>query len=181
MHPFASVNRGGEASPSVPGTRNQLTCQSLSPTMAEHSIKSGGGTGPTMPRQPVSRKARRPGANSRSEEEYSGEDGESVNLVTLATLGGMNDYFNPPGFMDKRSFFSHLRCRECGRHYQKEAVHVCEFDFGPLEAAYDYDAIGKSLTRDLILSRPQSMWRYRELLPIENEPTVGLQTGFTPL
>ena len=25
------------------------------------------------------------------------------------------------------------------------------------------------------------MWRYRELLPIENEPTVGLQTGFTPL
>ena len=83
--------------------------------------------------------------------------------------------------MDKSRFFSHLRCRECGRHYQKEAVHVCEFDFGPLEAAYDYDAIGKLLTRDLILSRPQSMWRYRELLPIENEPTVGLQTGFTPL
>ena len=83
--------------------------------------------------------------------------------------------------MDKPRFFSHLRCRECGRHYQKEAVHVCEFDFGPLEAAYDYDTIGKSLTRDLILSRPRSMWRYRELLPIENEPTVGLQTGFTPL
>src|SRR5271166_138912 len=91
MHPFASVNRGGEASPSVPGTRNLLTCQSLSPTMDEHSIKSGGGTGPTMPRQPVSRNAGRPGANSRSEEKYSDEDGESVNLVTLATLGGMND------------------------------------------------------------------------------------------
>jgi len=56
--------------------------------MAEHSIKSGGGTGPTMPRQPVSRNVRRPGANSRSEERYSDEDGESVNLVTLATLGG---------------------------------------------------------------------------------------------
>lgn len=83
--------------------------------------------------------------------------------------------------MDKPRFFSHLRCRECGRHYQKEAVHVCEFDFGPLEAAYDYDAIGKSLTREKILSRPRSMWRYRELLPIENEPTVGLQTGLTPL
>ena len=83
--------------------------------------------------------------------------------------------------MDKHPFFSHLRCRECGRHYGKEAVHVCEFDFGPLEAAYDYDAIGKSLTREKILSRPHSMWRYRELLPIENEPSVGLQTGFTPL
>src|ERR1700676_4938251 len=83
--------------------------------------------------------------------------------------------------MDKHPFFSHLRCRECGRHYAKEAVHVCEFDFGPLEAAYDYDAIGKTLTREKILSRPRSMWRYRELLPIEDEPTVGLQTGFTPL
>jgi threonine synthase len=83
--------------------------------------------------------------------------------------------------MDKHPFFSHLRCRECGRQYAKEAVHVCEFDFGPLEAAYDYDAIGKVLTREKILSRPRSMWRYRELLPIENEPTVGLQTGFTPL
>src|SRR5580692_8782619 len=83
--------------------------------------------------------------------------------------------------MDKHPFFSHLRCRECGRHYAKEAVHVCEFDFGPLEAAYDYKAISKVLTREKILSRPGSMWRYRELLPLENEPTVGLQTGFTPL
>ena len=83
--------------------------------------------------------------------------------------------------MDKPPFFSHLRCRECGRHYTKEAVHVCEFDFGPLEAAYDYEAIAKTLTREKILSRPHSMWRYRELLPIESEPTVGLQTGFTPL
>src|SRR5580704_18723179 len=149
--------------------------------MAEHSIKSGGGTGPTMPRQPVSRNARRPGANSRSEEEYSDEDGESVNLVTLATLGGMNEYFNPSGFMDKRPFFSHLRCRECGRRYPKEAIHVCEFDFGPLEAADDYPAIAKQITRAKIEARPGSMWRYRELLPIEGEPLVGKHTGFTPL
>jgi threonine synthase len=83
--------------------------------------------------------------------------------------------------MDKSAFFSHLQCRECGRKYPKEAVHVCEFDFGPLESTYDYEAIGATLTREKILSRPQSMWRYKELLPIENEPTVGLQTGFTPL
>jgi threonine synthase len=83
--------------------------------------------------------------------------------------------------MDKRPFFSHLQCRECGRRYQKEAIHVCEFDFGPLEAAYDYEAIGTTLTREKIQSRGRSMWRYRELLPIENEPTVGMQVGFTPL
>lgn len=78
-------------------------------------------------------------------------------------------------------FFSNLKCRECGRLYPKEAIHICEFDFGPLEAAYDYDAIRKSISRDVILSRPQSMWRYRELLPIDGAPTVGLQVGFTPL
>jgi threonine synthase len=78
-------------------------------------------------------------------------------------------------------FFNSLKCRECGRLYPKEAIHICEFDFGPLEAAYDYDAIRRSISREAILSRPQSMWRYRELLPIDGAPTVGLQVGFTPL
>ena len=78
-------------------------------------------------------------------------------------------------------FFSNLKCRECGRLYEKKAIHVCEFDFGPLEAAYDYDKIKKSISRQAIASRPQSMWRYRELLPIDGDPTVGLQVGFTPL
>lgn len=85
--------------------------------------------------------------------------------------------------MDKNQspYFTHLKCRECGRPYPKEAVHVCDFDFGPLEAAYDYDAIRPVLTRKEIESRPHSMWRYRELLPINGEPTVGTQVGFTPL
>src|ERR1700712_1099783 len=84
--------------------------------------------------------------------------------------------------MDKPSpYFSSLKCRECGKLYPKQAIHVCDFDFGPLEAAYDYDAIKPVLTRKAIESRPQSMWRYRELLPIDGEPTVGVQVGFTPL
>jgi len=74
-----------------------------------------------------------------------------------------------------------LKCRECGREYPLTASHVCEFDFGPLEVAYDYDKIKKSLTKTVIQSRPKSMWRYRELLPVANDPTVGVQVGFTPL
>ena len=74
-----------------------------------------------------------------------------------------------------------LRCRECGREYPLAATHVCEFDFGPLEVAYDYERIGKTLTRETIQSRGRSMWRYRELLPVAQDPTVGLQVGFTPL
>ena len=83
--------------------------------------------------------------------------------------------------MSKKPWFSNLKCRECGRLYAKEAIHICEFDFGPLEADYDYDAIREVFTRELIESRPQTMWRYRELLPIDGEPTVGTQVGFTPL
>ncbi len=84
--------------------------------------------------------------------------------------------------MDKPSpYFSNLKCRECGQLYPKQAIHVCDFDFGPLEAAYNYDAIRPVLTRQAIEARPHSMWRYRELLPIDGEPTVGVQVGFTPL
>ena len=81
----------------------------------------------------------------------------------------------------KHGFFTSLKCRECGRHYPTEALHVCEFCFGPLEVDYDYGLIKSVLTRKLIESRPRTMWRYRELLPIDGEPTVGFQVGFTPL
>jgi threonine synthase len=84
--------------------------------------------------------------------------------------------------MEKHAgYMKALKCRECGREYPLTATHVCEFDFGPLEVVYDYDLIKNSLTRDVIAARPKSMWRYRELLPVQNEPTVGRQVGFTPL
>ena len=73
-----------------------------------------------------------------------------------------------------------LKCRECGREYPLEATHVCEFDFGPLEVAYDYDRIKKSLTREAIQSRPKTMWRYRELLPIAGDRLHGMETRATP-
>jgi threonine synthase len=84
--------------------------------------------------------------------------------------------------MDKHEgFMKALKCRECGKEYPLSATHVCEFDFGPLEVAYDYDRIRQSLTRAAIEARPRTMWRYRELLPIAGEPTVGFQVGYTPL
>ncbi|MGH7272966.1 MAG: threonine synthase [Nitrospiria bacterium] len=74
-----------------------------------------------------------------------------------------------------------LKCRECGKEYPAEPLHVCEFCFGPLEVNYDYAAIGKIVSRERISQGPKSLWRYIDLLPIENEPTVGLHAGFTPL
>ncbi len=74
-----------------------------------------------------------------------------------------------------------LRCRECKRDYPKEALHVCEYCFGPLEVAYDYAEISRRLSREIIQRRPTNLWRYRELLPLDQPPTVGLDVGFTPL
>jgi threonine synthase len=82
---------------------------------------------------------------------------------------------------DKHGYMKALKCRECGREYPLAATHVCEFDFGPLEVVYDYERIKKTLTREAVASRPKNMWRYRELLPVAQEPTVGVQAGFTPL
>jgi threonine synthase len=74
-----------------------------------------------------------------------------------------------------------LKCRLCGKRYLKEALNFCTDDFGPLEVTYDYPAIAKTLTRDLIASRPRNIWKYHELLPIDGQPTVGLNVGGTPL
>lgn len=79
------------------------------------------------------------------------------------------------------SYMKALKCRECGKEYPKEALHVCELCFGPLEVVYEYDRIKGSLTREMIEKRPPNMWRYKELLPIDGEPTVGAQVGYTPL
>lgn len=78
-------------------------------------------------------------------------------------------------------FVKGLKCRECGQAYPKEPIHVCSFCFGPLEVEYDYDGIKKVLTKDIITSRAANMWRYKELLPLDGEPTVGVEAGFTPL
>ena len=79
------------------------------------------------------------------------------------------------------SFVKGLQCRECGKQYPSRLQAGCEDCFAPLEVDYDYAAISKSLTQERIASRPANLWRYRELLPIEAEPVVGLATGWTPL
>jgi threonine synthase len=74
-----------------------------------------------------------------------------------------------------------LTCRECGQEYPIAPLHVCETCFGPLEVIYDYARIRSTLTRAVIESRPPSLWRYQELLPLQGEPQVGPYSGFTPL
>ncbi len=79
------------------------------------------------------------------------------------------------------AFVEGLRCRECARTYPAEALHVCEYCFGPLEVSYDYDAIASSVSPERIAAGPQTIWRYADLLPAAPDGSVDLGVGFTPL
>ncbi|MDP9404282.1 MAG: threonine synthase [Actinomycetota bacterium] len=74
-----------------------------------------------------------------------------------------------------------LCCRECARPYPPEALHVCEYCFGPLEVAYDYEAIAAATSREKISAGPTTIWRYADLLPADASDPVNLGAGFTPL
>ena len=74
-----------------------------------------------------------------------------------------------------------LKCRECGRLYPTEAIHVCEYCFGPLEADYDYDAIRANVSRESIAAGPRTIWRYRDLLPVGGDKVIDIGAGCTPL
>ena len=79
------------------------------------------------------------------------------------------------------SHVTSLRCRECSRDYPVEPINACEYCFGPLEVAYDYGSIARTVTRKSIEAGPHTMWRYHDFLPVEAENAIDLGTGFTPL
>ncbi len=79
------------------------------------------------------------------------------------------------------SFVRGLKCRECNREYETQPIYVCEYCFGSLEVDYDYEGISKVISKEKIQAGPPSLWRYKELLPLDGEPTVGFTSGYTPL
>ena len=79
------------------------------------------------------------------------------------------------------SYLVHLKCRECERTYPLEPLAACEDCWAPLEVVYDYGRLWADLRPGDLVSRAPNMWRYRELLPVNGEPEVGRETGFTPL
>lgn len=78
------------------------------------------------------------------------------------------------------SYARALRCRKCGQEYPIKAMNLCEFCLSPLEVVYDYKAMRGHVTRETIAAGPFSMWRYKDLLPVEDE-VVDIGAGFTPL
>ena len=79
------------------------------------------------------------------------------------------------------SYVLGLKCKECGHRVPVSPVHVCEACFGPYEVEYDYAKMKGKVTRESIARGPKSLWRYRDLLPVEGAPQTGFHSGFTPL
>jgi threonine synthase len=80
-------------------------------------------------------------------------------------------------------FLSHLQCSRCGRKHDTDVVQtVCRDCASVLFARYDLDDVAEQVSKQLFQSRPSSMWRYRELLPVKDESNVvTLGEGFTPI
>ena len=81
---------------------------------------------------------------------------------------------------------SHFRCSVCGAVYALgEVRYVCpkHGDSGLLDVVYDYDKINSCVSpSDVSDSRDFSIWRYWQLLPIDNRSSIPpLRVGWTPL
>ena len=74
-----------------------------------------------------------------------------------------------------------LACRNCRRPEPLGPSYVCPACFGPLEVAYDKEAVREAVSREAIEARPPGLWRYLEFLPVDAPPTRGLRVGSTPL
>lgn len=80
-------------------------------------------------------------------------------------------------------FLTHLSCTACGlRHEWKELQNLCRACQKPLFAEYDFAGIAQTWKRQTLATRPKSLWRYREVLPLPPQiDPISLGEGGTPL
>jgi threonine synthase len=77
---------------------------------------------------------------------------------------------------------THLYCSSCGKEYETGKLYNLCVCGKPLMVAYDLERASATLTRESLAGREASLWRYREVLPVDdqrNELTLG--EGMTPL
>src|SRR6185295_17937613 len=94
----------------------------------------------------------------------------------------------PPGregqALARRSMFvSHVECTVCGQHHAARGVlTVCVRCGQMLAVRYDLPRVAAAVTKDALRQRPPGMYRFRELLPLDDgEEPVTLGEGGTPL
>jgi threonine synthase len=78
---------------------------------------------------------------------------------------------------------THLYCSACGKEYEPRRLYnLCPACSKPLMVAYDLEQAQQTLTKEALTSRDASLWRYREVLPVDDEANkICLGEGLTPL
>ena len=78
---------------------------------------------------------------------------------------------------------SHLECAACGQTYEaRRLLNLCERCGKPLLVRYDLERAARTLTKESLGKRRADLWRYREVLPVEDDAhIVTLGEGWTPL
>ncbi len=87
-----------------------------------------------------------------------------------------------PAHVPARSFVTHLECARCGAIADaSKLANLCPVDGGPYLVRYDLDRL-RSVPRSMLAGRQASLWRYRELLPMDDpNNAVTLGEGNTPI
>jgi threonine synthase len=81
-----------------------------------------------------------------------------------------------------QTFVSHLECGLTGERYPADTLQTLSKAGRPLLVRYDLDGIRRALPRAALAARPQTLWRYRELLPVRRpENLLSLGEVVTPL
>ena len=92
----------------------------------------------------------------------------------------MADYHWTGG--DLPTFVTHLECSLTGEHYPADTVQTLSRAGRPLLVRYDLDGVRRAFPRETLAGRPQTLWRYRELMPVRRaEDVVSLGEVMTPL
>src|SRR5882762_6348827 len=78
---------------------------------------------------------------------------------------------------------THLECAHCGLTYEARRLHnLCTKCSKPLLVRYDLQQAAQTLTKGSLATRRADLWRYREVLPVDDdENIVSLGEGWTPL
>lgn len=82
-----------------------------------------------------------------------------------------------------RSCMTHLECGRCHTTYDaNQLMNLCPGCGKPLLVRYDLQKAAQSLTKEALKGRVNSLWRYEEVLPVQNrEAMISLGEGWTPL
>jgi len=78
---------------------------------------------------------------------------------------------------------THLECALCGTRHEAYRLHNLCVECGkPLLVRYDLEQAKQSLTKESLKARRPDLWRYREVLPVEDDANiVSFGEGWTPL